>query len=53
MGMATYSCRSREELRMECKKLMARYDELGHENLKLDMSRGKPASVSWIWSATC
>lgn len=43
--MATYSCRSREELRVECKKLMARYDELRHENLKLDMSRGKPSKL--------
>ena len=43
--MATYSCRSREELRVECKKLMARYDDLRHENLKLDMSRGKPSKL--------
>lgn len=45
MDMATYSCRSREELRVECKKLMARYDDLRHENLKLDMSRGKPSKL--------
>ena len=43
--MATYSCRSREELRMEFKKLMPRYEELKHENLKLDMSRGKPSKL--------
>ena len=43
--MATYSCRSREELRMEYKKLMARYEALKHENLKLDMSRGKPSKL--------
>ena len=43
--MATYSCRSREELRMEAKKLMARYEDLRHENLKLDMSRGKPSKL--------
>ena len=43
--MATYSCRSREELRIECKKLMSRYDDLRHENLKLDMSRGKPSKL--------
>lgn len=41
--MATYACRSREELRMEAKMLMARYEDLKHENLKLDMSRGKPS----------
>lgn len=45
MEMATYSCRSREELRMEYKKLMARYEALKHENLKLDMSRGKPSKL--------
>ena len=43
--MATYSCRSREELRMEYKKLIARYDDLKHQNLKLDMSRGKPSKL--------
>ncbi len=43
--MATYSCRSREELRMEFKKLMARYEDLKHENLNLDMSRGKPSKL--------
>ena len=43
--MATYSCRSREELRMEYKKLMNRYEALKHENLKLDMSRGKPSQL--------
>ncbi len=43
--MATYSCRSREELRMEAKKLMERYENLRHENLKLDMSRGKPSKL--------
>ena len=41
--MATYSCRSREELRMEFKKMIARYEDLKHENLNLDMSRGKPS----------
>ena len=40
--MATYSCRNREELRMEFKRMIARYEELKHQNLKLDMSRGKP-----------
>lgn len=43
MDLATYSCRSREDLRMEAKKLMARYDDLAHQGLKLDMSRGKPS----------
>ena len=43
--MATYSCRSREELRIEFKKMMARYEELKHENLNLDMSRGKPSKL--------
>ena len=43
MEMASYSCRSREELRTEAKKMMARYEELLHENLDLDMSRGKPS----------
>ena len=43
--MASYSCRSREELRTEAKKMMARYEELLHENLKLDMSRGKPSKL--------
>ena len=43
--MATYACRSREELRMEYKKMIARFDELKQENLKLDMSRGKPSKL--------
>ena len=43
--MASYSCRSREELRVEFKKMMARYEELKHENLNLDMSRGKPSKL--------
>ena len=43
--MATYSCRSREELRMEFKRMIARYDDLKHENLNLDMSRGKPSKL--------
>ena len=43
--MATYSCRSREELRMEAKLMMAKYEALTHENLKLDMSRGKPSKL--------
>lgn len=43
--MATYSCRSREELRMEAKMLQARYENLKHEDLNLDMSRGKPSKM--------
>ena len=43
--MATYSCRSREELRIEFKRMIARYEELMHENLNLDMSRGKPSKL--------
>ena len=41
--MATYSCRTKEELYLEQKKLLARYEELKAEKLKLDMSRGKPS----------
>ena len=43
--MASYSCRSREELCLEREKLLARYEELKKENLKLDMSRGKPSKL--------
>ena len=43
--MATYSCRTKEELYLEQKKLLARYAELKAENLKLDMSRGKPSKL--------
>ena len=43
--MATYSCRSREELRIEFKRMIARYEDLKHENLNLDMSRGKPSKL--------
>ena len=41
--MATYSCRTREELLLEQKKLRVRYEHLTDEHLKLDMSRGKPS----------
>ena len=30
---------------MEAKKMMARYEELTHQNLSLDMSRGKPSKL--------
>ena len=45
MEVATYACRSREELRIEAKKMIARYGALLQENLKLDMSRGKPSTL--------
>ena len=41
--MATYSCRSKEELRIEANKMVVRYGDLLQKNLKLDMSRGKPS----------
>ena len=43
--MATYSCRTKEELYLEQKKLLARFEELKAQNLKLDMSRGKPSKL--------
>ena len=45
MEVATYACRSREELRIEAKKMISRYGALLQENLKLDMSRGKPSTM--------
>ena len=43
--MASYATRSREELRIEAKKMISRYGELLNEGLKLDMSRGKPSKL--------
>ena len=43
--MPTYSCRTKEELQQEQAKLQARYAALKQENLKLDMSRGKPSKL--------
>ena len=43
--MPTYSCRTREELQQEQSKLLGRYVALKQENLKLDMSRGKPSKL--------
>ena len=43
--MPTYSCRTREELQQEQSKLLARYVALKQEDLKLDMSRGKPSKL--------
>lgn len=40
--MASYSCKSREELHVEYNYLLARYQSLKAEGLRLDMSRGKP-----------
>ena len=45
MEVATYACRSREELRIEAKKLISRFGDLRNEGLKLDMSRGKPSKL--------
>ena len=45
MEVATYACRSREELRIEAKKMIERYGALLQENLDLDMSRGKPSTM--------
>ena len=43
--MVTYSCRNNEELRVEFAQLAARYEALKAQNLKLDMSRGKPGKL--------
>ncbi len=43
--MASYATRSREELRIEAKKMIERYGQLLNEGLKLDMSRGKPSKL--------
>ena len=43
--MASYSRRSKEELQIERKKLLVRYEHLVDEGLKLDMSRGKPSKM--------
>lgn len=45
MEVATYACRSREELRVEFHKLRADYQRLRQEGLALDMSRGKPSKL--------
>ena len=45
MEMITYSCGNKEELLIEKKKLLARYEKLLEEDLKLDMSRGKPSKL--------
>ena len=43
MDVASYSCKTREELHAEQRKLLARYEALKQEGLQLDMSRGKPS----------
>ena len=43
--MTAYSCKNPEELRLELEQLTARYEELKGQNLKLDMSRGKPGKL--------
>ena len=43
--MATYACRSRDELRKEYNNMVNRYEELKGMGLKLDMSRGKPSTM--------
>lgn len=45
MEMSTYSCRSRAELLNEYARLTARFADLKQQNLKLDMSRGKPSKM--------
>ena len=45
MELATYACRSREELRAEFHKLRADFERLRQEGLNLDMSRGKPSKL--------
>ena len=43
--MATYSCSTKEELHLEFQQLIAQYEALKGQNLKLDMSRGKPSKL--------
>ena len=43
--MPAYSCRSKEELEQERNVLLDRYAALKAQNLKLDMSRGKPSKL--------
>ena len=43
MEQIAYQARTHEELRKEYDLVRAHYDELSAKNLKLDMSRGKPA----------
>ena len=43
--MPAYSCKNPVELKNEYSELTARYESLKGENLKLDMSRGKPSKL--------
>ena len=43
--MATYACKDRLQLLAEKDKMIGRFQELRQQNLKLDMSRGKPSSM--------
>ena len=43
--MATYACRSRDELRKEYNNMATRYEDLKSQGLNLDMSRGKPSKL--------
>jgi len=43
--MPLLSCEIKEELQKEYELLSARYQQLKQENLKLDMSRGKPSKL--------
>ena len=43
--MATYACRSRDELKKEYNNMVTRYEELKQMGLNLDMSRGKPSKL--------
>ena len=43
--MATYACRSRDELKKEYNNMVNRYEELKNQGLNLDMSRGKPSKL--------
>jgi len=43
--MATYACRSRDELRKEYNTMLTRYEDLKDMGLSLDMSRGKPSKL--------
>ncbi len=43
--MATYACRSRDELKREYNNMITRYEDLKEQGLNLNMSRGKPSKL--------
>ncbi len=43
--MATYACRSRDELKREYNNMLTRYEDLKQQGLNLNMSRGKPSKL--------